>query len=509
MKGAFVASTVASFCVALMFTGCGGMYGASDAATDASDAETDASDAETDASDAETDASDAETAALYTLGGTVSGLDGHDLQLSNNGTDDWVTLNGNGPFSFPKALPSGALYDVAVRVNPTNRWQTCTVAHASADAGADGGDSVSGVIGASDVTDLAVTCTTNAYDVKVKVTGLAGSGLVLQVNGGGDLSVPTSGSYTFSTQVESGDNYNVSVFAQPVSPWQTCAANGPSRMQGASVVVDVACTVNTHAVGGTLSGLTGAGLVLTNEGGDDLTLSGPSANGSFAFATPVPSGGAYGVKIKTQPTGGATGEDCFIVSPTGAPGTIANADIASVQVSCGTKKLVFVTSAVYVSDMGGLAGADAKCNALAAAANLPGAYMAWLAASAGSPSTRFTQSSTPYIRVDGAVIANNWADLVDGTLANPINLTELGTAPQSPLGNCGGADVWTGLNADGTPVPPIAGVWTTSCYDWGPVSAYSCVAAGVATATTTGWSATCEPCGGPCGQKAALYCFQQ
>src|SRR3989339_1333962 len=54
-----------------------------------------------------------------------------------------------------------------------------------------------------------------------------------------------------------------------------------------------------YTVGGTVSGLSGT-VVLTNNGGDDLTL---TANGAFTFATAVADGGSYNVQVKTQPSG--------------------------------------------------------------------------------------------------------------------------------------------------------------------------------------------------------------
>lgn len=70
-------------------------------------------------------------------------------------------------------------------------------------------------------------------------------------------------------------------------------------------------------------------------------------------------------------------------------------------------KTVFVTSGTYTGNLGGLTGADQECNTLAAAANLPGTYKAWLSTSNGSPSTRFVQSSVPYKLVDDTVIAED------------------------------------------------------------------------------------------------------
>jgi len=52
-------------------------------------------------------------------------------------------------------------------------------------------------------------------------------------------------------------------------------------------------------VGGNISGLTGVGLILQNNGGDDLSI---SVNGSFTFATALADGTGYAVTVKTQPT---------------------------------------------------------------------------------------------------------------------------------------------------------------------------------------------------------------
>jgi hypothetical protein len=54
-------------------------------------------------------------------------------------------------------------------------------------------------------------------------------------------------------------------------------------------------------VGGTISGLTANGLVLQNNGGDNLTV---SSNATlFQFSTPIVTGSRYNVTVKTQPSG--------------------------------------------------------------------------------------------------------------------------------------------------------------------------------------------------------------
>src|ERR1700733_7488626 len=59
------------------------------------------------------------------------------------------------------------------------------------------------------------------------VSNLAGSGLVFQNNGGNNLPVTANGSFTFTTAIDSGAAYAVTVLTQPSNPAQTCTvANG-------------------------------------------------------------------------------------------------------------------------------------------------------------------------------------------------------------------------------------------------------------------------------------------
>ena len=93
-----------------------------------------------------------------------------------------------------------------------------------------------------------------------------------------------------------------------------------------------------------------------------------------------------------------------------------------------THKNIFVTSQRHDGNFGGITGADTFCQGLATSAGLSGTYLAWLSDTTTSPSARFAQANVPYRLVDGTTIANDWADLVDGSIQNPINLDEYGNA---------------------------------------------------------------------------------
>ena len=166
------------------------------------------------------------------------------------------------------------------------------------------------------------------YMVGGTVIGLSGT-VVLQNNGGDDLSLTTNGAFTFKTPLASGSAYSVTVKTQPSSPAQSCSVtNGSGTVGSASVSnVGIACTTRTFPVGGSVSGLTASGLVLENNGRDDLSVTANST--SFQFANAVASGAMYAVSVKTQPTG----QTCSVTS---ASGTVGNGPITSVAVTCTT-----------------------------------------------------------------------------------------------------------------------------------------------------------------------------
>ena len=86
------------------------------------------------------------------------------------------------------------------------------------------------------------------YTIGGHVEGLAGSGLVLQQNGGDNLAISADGAFTFATPLNDGASYAVTVFAQPGNPAQTCTvANGSGTVAGANVD-DIAVTCTTDIV---------------------------------------------------------------------------------------------------------------------------------------------------------------------------------------------------------------------------------------------------------------------
>ena len=187
------------------------------------------------------------------------------------------------------------------------------------------------------------------YTVGGTVSGLAGSGLVLEDNGGNNLTVSANGSFTFTTALASGTTYSVTVLSQPSNPTQTCVVTSGSGTLSSSNVtnVSVACTTNTYTVGGTVSGLAGSGLVLQDNGGNNLTV---SANGPFTFTTALASGTTYSATVLSQPSNPT--QTCSITS---GSGTVTNAPINAVAVTCVTPSFTALTATMTSARYGHMA----------------------------------------------------------------------------------------------------------------------------------------------------------
>ncbi len=251
----------------------------------------------------------------WTVGGPITGLSAPGLILNLNGSTILTVPAGATSYAFP-ARPNGP-YNVAITAQPVN--QNCQL-----------GGTANGTIASANVTNVAVTCTVNAYLVKGTIAGLVGGGLNILLNGGSRQVVPPgTTSFTFAGHVNSGAAYTVVVAGQPRNPTQVCTvANGTGTM-GSGDVTDVAITCTTvYTVGGTI------GPTLLYSNGGVLLLNGGSAfnmkvdQPNFTFPG-LPAGTPYTVSVGTQP--GAPPHTCTV---TNGSGVIGAANVTDVQVSC-------------------------------------------------------------------------------------------------------------------------------------------------------------------------------
>ena len=159
--------------------------------------------------------------------------------------------------------------------------------------------------------------------------------------------------------------------------------------------------------------------------------------------------------------------------------------------------VVLATPADHTGELGGLDGADAKCQEYADTdpVSYPGTYRAWLSDSTDSPSTRFrchaaSCSSRGYAKPGRAVrmIASDWADLTDGALS--VSISDQGEW------------VWTNTRPDGTP----GGDWEDGhCENWTSSNALN-GNVGYDNQVTGEWTVYYHT---GCNSEQPLYCVQQ
>ena len=184
-------------------------------------------------------------------------------------------------------------------------------------------------MGAGNINNVPVNSITNTYSIGGTVAGMTGSGLVLQDNGGNNLTSNANGSFTFTAPIPSGASYAVTILTQPSAPAQTCTVVGASGNVTAAAIANVVINcpggAALYTVGGTVTGLAGSNLVLQDNGGNNLAI---AANGAFTFTQAIAAGASYSVTVSTQPS--SPSQFCFVG---GGSGT-ANATVSSVVVSC-------------------------------------------------------------------------------------------------------------------------------------------------------------------------------
>jgi hypothetical protein len=207
------------------------------------------------------------------------------------------------------------------------------------------------------------------YPIHVTVYNVKYEGLVLTTNGQ-DLPIPVPAkaddpvTLTFPNQIEYGTVYDVvpkgATTAGTISfpKHQTCQPGTPSNVPnyysrtgtaGLLETIDVRyiCSVNTVPVGGTIKGLTGTGLQLTNGSTGagyvatpdiDATTNQPKdivyvlGNGSSAYGAPY--GATYGVTVLAHPQG----QTCTVSNAAGTiddikekAGAVGNVDVNCVK----------------------------------------------------------------------------------------------------------------------------------------------------------------------------------
>jgi len=246
----------------------------------------------------------------YTLSGTISGLaPGKAVTLVNNG-NDVLTQDVDGEFMFSNQLAAGASYSVPVAIQPSG--QICTVNNGA------------GIINAN-ITNIGVNCV-STYTVSGSLTGLSASGLVLRLNSANLIVANGATTFKFASTLTSNSTYTVSVGIQPAG-YICSVVNGFGTITNANITnVSVECA-KTYTVGGSITGLTKAGLILKLNGGATKIVA--SGAMSYTFSTSLTAGTAYLVTLQSP--------DGLICTAANNSGVMGTANLTNANIACTTQ----------------------------------------------------------------------------------------------------------------------------------------------------------------------------
>ena len=393
-----------------------------------------------------------DAAAAMPSSGSPANTSPQSFKPTNHGASDaFAAPAPAAPFIEPQPAGSSTFASAFAGIDPNGTWNLYIVDDVSGDVGAISGGWTLGVV----VTEPAICTACGGASLGGTVSGLApGNEVVLQDNGGDDLTVSADGSFAFATPPAEGAAYDVTVLTQPTTPNQTClVVNGSGTMPATSVTdIEVNCTTNTYTVGGSVSGM-GAGnsVTLLNNGGDDLTV---SANGAFTFATSVADGGAYAVTVQSSIAVGT--QTCVVDGGTGS-GNVAGADVTSVSVTCtpntytvgGDVSGLAAGNSVDLQNNGGddlTVSADGSFTFTTAINDL-GAYDATVSAQPSDPNqTCVVSNGSGFLA--GANVTNVSVDCTTNSYTVGGTLSGLGAGNSITLRNSGGDDLV--VNSDGS-----------------------------------------------------------
>jgi hypothetical protein len=205
------------------------------------------------------------------------------LMLFKRTNGSWTQLGSSYPVS---ALPASTQLTLTAVGSTITFLQNGTARITATDTSLTGG--APGIMaygtGTADNWAGASLGTPGTYSVGGTVSGLSGT-VVLQNNGGDDLSVSSAGSFTFPAALGNGAAYSVTVKTSPSG--QTCSvANGSGTVSSANVTsVAVTCATTSTATSGSddfnrADGALGANWASTSDGG--LAISSQAAAGTSA-----------------------------------------------------------------------------------------------------------------------------------------------------------------------------------------------------------------------------------
>lgn len=165
------------------------------------------------------------------------------------------------------------------------------------------------------------------------VIGLTKPGLILN-NGNATAAVDAnSTTFKFADLIAEDADFNITIDPAHQPTAANCVVNnGKNRANYYTISqISVVCTTETRNLGGTVTGLDGAGLVLAN-GASTVSVEQPAVAGApvdFTFTAKVADGTPYGVTVLAQPQG--TTKVCTVSNGVGTMGATA---VTGITVTC-------------------------------------------------------------------------------------------------------------------------------------------------------------------------------
>jgi hypothetical protein len=176
--------------------------------------------------------------------------------------------------------------------------------------------------------DFQVVSVPDSVTIGGNVTGLVGSGLVLQNNSSDDLSIDADGEFTFVTPLTPGDSYDVTVFTQPDG--QFCSVENGSGEATDVNVTDVLVTcgdeLDSVTIGGTVFGLDADSVLLLQNNDTDYEII--LENGDYVFGEELIPGDSYDVSVLYI----FPEQTCIVVN---GSGEVPPQNVTNVLVACG------------------------------------------------------------------------------------------------------------------------------------------------------------------------------
>ena len=168
-------------------------------------------------------------------------------------------------------------------------------------------------------------------------------------------------------------------------------------------------------------------------------------------------------------------------------------------------KAAFITSERFDANLGGVTGADAKCQSAANVAELGGTWKAWIAASEDDqsvPAARFTFSVRGYQTLDGRFLGGSRLDPFPVGLLTPLDTDENGQV----LIDLSTAGAWTAVRANNDSTRDAGRAGVRTCSDWTSNTFGELGEFGRPESTDNLWTNASDA---NCSGLLRLYCFEQ